>query len=187
MQQRKWYDSLRGTLYPLLMSVLGLILVINPDIASALLGRITGWALILIGLFAIAYSLFSKPVRIAPLILGIVVLIPAIYLAVNPMALAVNIGKIGGILLLIQGINGLFQLQDLRDWGLSMGGSWIVPVVTLILGIGLIFSPVSASRVVFRIMGVIFLVIGVVNLVSRIMSAHNRPKNDRPDIIDADE
>ncbi len=187
MNQHKWYHMLRGTLYPLLMAVLGLVLLIDPDVASAMLGRLTGWILILAAISAAAYGLLSSPVRIAPTVLGVLVLIPGIYLLADPMVLAKNIGKIGGILLILQGINGLLQLQGLRDFNLSVGRSWIIPICTLILGVVLIFFPLSASRLVFRIMGLIFLLLGILNLISRLLANNNRPLDQRPDIIDADE
>ena len=96
----------------------------------------------------------------------------------NPLSLADWFGRLIGLLLLLQGI------QDILYQRMRMG-SVILPVLTAMVGAVLVALPMTASRLVFTIAGIIVLIIGVLMLVERIHrpSGHDGPQN--PNIIDA--
>jgi uncharacterized membrane protein HdeD (DUF308 family) len=61
----------------------------------------------------------------------------------------------------------------------------VVPVVEFLVGLRLIFSPMSASRLVLSICGIVMVICGICSLVTRYKVIKVIPEYDG--IIDADE
>lgn len=161
---------------PVVLMVLGVILLVNPDSASIVVARVLSWILnaagIGYGIYAVLGSAKGRTARIATavfcLILGCVLL-------VNPLILARNIGRVLGILLAVEG----FQILH-KD-----SGSHVLGMLTLVGAVVLLTAPLAASRLVFSLCGLILLGIGTAQLLDRKRRAKLREKNEKPDIIDA--
>ena len=160
-----------------LVILLGLILIFNPDSATALISKLLGGIIILIGVASGISAIFEKKARTAKAIVAVVMALVGGWLVNNPLALAAWIGRFIGVLLVI---DGLQDIQELR----KCGKTFLLPLIVAVVGVVLILMPMTTSRLVFTICGVVVLVIGAAMLLDRLKS---RPRlKSAGDIIDAE-
>lgn len=154
LKQIKWDTLLMGALYILL----GIVALVIPEAMERLLGFLIGVVLIIAG----AVSMISYLLRDAHqnyyhndflhgllgILLGIVVLYKVeIIISLVPFLL--------GTLVLV---SGLSKLQDVIDLKRLEYGNWIVmlvlAIINIVLGLVLIFNPMAAASLLFRLLGV---------------------------------
>ena len=177
MKKEDILSYVRLFLVPVLVMVLGLILIFNPDSATALITKILGGVIILIGIGAGVSAIFNKKGRTAKAITAVVMAVVGGWLVNHPLALAEWISRFIGVLLVI---NGLQDIGELRRFGKG----FLMPLIVAIVGVVLILMPMTTSRLVFSLCGVVVLVIGGAMLVDRLKS---RPRlKTSGDIIDAE-
>lgn len=184
MKNFDWKSLLRYESGSVLMIVFGVLLTVKPDFASAAVSAVLGWVLILGGV-ALLLAGFVGKMGIGPIAGGALLLIAGTWFHRNPLMIASVIGTLLGILVLTQGIHAMKDAQRTKRGG----GFWIMgavlAVLEVVIGIRLILSPLSVSRLVLSVVGIIMAICGACNLV-----AHNRSRRYIPDsdgIIDADE
>lgn len=170
MKNNKWLSLLA----PVALMALGLVLFFVPDTGSILLSKILGWGLTLVGILAIFWTVFAREWR--KLVIGIVLVGIGSVLLAKPLALAAFVGRILGVVLAFRGI---------VEWTQSVNrqGKLLCVAVTLV-GVILILMPMSASRLVFSVCGLVLVVCGGIMLAQRLRQQRYLPKN-RDDIIDA--
>lgn len=178
MKKTDILTALRLLLAPVLVILLGLVLIFNPDSASALISKILGWGLLVCGIGCGLAALFSSGRKGGKVFSAIVFCCAGIFLVANPLLLAAWIGRFIGILLLING------LQDLiLAW--KQGVRVLMPLIISAIGAVLILMPMTTSRLVFTVCGVVVLLIGVAMLFDRLRSRKYLSGGDDPNIIDA--
>ena len=174
--------------FPVLLIVLGLVLALRPDSAVALLTRVLGWILILGGVGKVlAILAFRDYYGLVGWLWAAVFLATGIFFLTDPLILAKSIGLVVGILLIVEGVDGLRTALRLKAVGLPYLTGLILGIVTLAAGMVLILVPMTASRVAITICGVVITIVGIVNLVGRIRDIRRLDAPDDPDIIDVDE
>ena len=155
---------------PVTTIVLGLILLLVPDSASALIAYGIGGILTLGGIVFVIGALldrsFSKGFG------ALVCLSIGGTLMGNPLLLARNLGRFLGILLAIEGGDCLRR------------GNRVFGVVILVAAAALVLSPMALSRLVFSLCGLVMLLIGIGMLADRIRNQKRLHKGD-DNIIDA--
>lgn len=163
-------------LTPVLLIVFGLILLIRPDSASGLIALVLGWAILLVGVgFAAAlFATQSGPSFFGKLAAAIVCVGFGSWLVRHPLELAALIGRLAGVVLLVQGGRDLIS---------GSGKTW--SIVTAGAGLMLLCLPMTASRLVFSLCGLVMLVVGAVMLLDRLRRQRLEGGNDDPNIIDA--
>lgn len=176
MKKQEILSLLKLFLAPALVIALGVILIIHPDTASALISKIIGWIIILIAVGTGVSAIFNAKGRIAKGITAVVMAVVGGWLVNNPLALAAWIGRIIGILLVIDGIEDIFQLR-------RRGMSFLMPLIITVVGAILVLMPMTTSRLVFTLCGIVVLIAGVGMLVERLK--HKRLNGPSDDIIDA--
>ena len=177
MKNAKWTEFIAAFLLPALLALLGLCLVINPNWAAALVSKILGWALIGCGVISAIVTITGWPVnRVSRVVVTVLLLGVGIFLSRQPLALAANIGKIIGIILVVQGGSGLLDARGAK----AMSG------ITLAAGIFLLLFPLTLSKLVFRICGGVLLVLSISNIVARLRVVKALKEPDDPNIIDAE-
>ena len=177
MKKEDILSYIRLFLAPVLVMVLGLILIFNPDSATALISKLLGGVIILIGIGSGVSAIFSKKGRGAKAITAVVMAIVGGWLVNNPLALAQWISRFIGVLLVINGIQDIGELR-------RFGKTFLMPLILTVVGAVLILMPMTTSRLVFTLCGIVVLILGTAMLLDRLKS---KPRlKTSGDIVDAE-
>ncbi len=161
---------------PVLLMVLGVILLLNPDSAAIVIAKILGWILSVAGTGYGIYALLGpEKGRTGRIVTAVVCLILGSVLLMNPLILARNIGRVLGVMLAVEGGQILHKHS----------GSSMLGILTLAGAVVLVLAPMTASRLVFSLCGLILICIGGAQLLDRIRRKKLHKGSDKPDIIDA--
>ena len=183
MRNLDWKALLRQEGGSLLMILCGVILVLKPDTASALLSAVVGWVLIAVGVAALIGGFTGSSG--GSIVTGAVLLLSGAWLHRNPLMIASVLGFVVGFLVLRQGLRAMKDVQRSK----RNGGFWIpgavLAVIEALIGVRLMLSPLSISRFVLSIGGIALIVLGACNLVTHYRSTRYIPEPGG--IIDADE
>lgn len=171
-----FWDRLRRYAAPAAMIALGVILIFNPDAASALIGKLLGWALFAAGICCGVSASSTRSVR--SWIWAALLVLSGIAMISRPLQLARNLGRIVGILLALKGGQ---DLADARRYQRSPAAA----LCCLAVGIVLIVLPLTASRLFFSACGLVTAILGIVMLLNSIRGEQTGSSNDDPNIIDA--
>lgn len=178
MRREKLYAALRVLLVPVLLILLGLILVVNPDAASAFVAKILAGILILGAIFTGISAIVTRRNPIGKGIAAAGLALVGGWLAANPLVLAAWVGRLIGALILINsGADFLYARK--------YGGQVLLHLMAVGIGMALLLLPMTASRLVFFLCGGAVLAIGVVMLLERLCHRRWLPDGDDPNIIDA--
>ena len=174
MKKNQLLYRIRRIVLPVLLILMGLVLVLFPDSASALLSSLMAWGMVLVGIGCLLVSVLSLN-RLSLGILGAIAVLLSGFLLKNPLFLARNAGRILGILLALEGIGSFRKVPEGRLLGM----------LTLIGAIVLLTAPMTASRLVFGLCGLLLVALGIGQLL--ILNRHRRFLNGDNDsnIIDA--
>lgn len=182
MRNFDWKSLLRREGGSVLMILCGLILTVKPDTASALISALAGWVLIAVGAAALIAG-FVGGFRAGSVATGAVLLVAGSWLRRDPLMIASVVGFALGLLVLSQGWQAMKDAQRMKRGG----GFWVpgavLAVVELLVGIRLILSPLSVSRVMFAVAGIVMVLCGACNLAGH----RKRTGAASGGIIDADE
>ena len=161
---------------PVVLIVLGLVLLFCPDTASALISKVVGWGLLMAGIVVAVAMVVDSDWSVSKILTILVLVGLGRWLMSHPLAWAAWGGRIIGLLLLLRGI------RDFTQSVLTQGK--VLSILTAVLGLVLILMPMTASRMVFSLCGVVILAVGGGMLAERIWEKKNG-ENDDPNIIDA--
>lgn len=163
---------------PVLLIVLGLILLIHPDSASVLAAQILGWVLLAAAVGFGVSAIAGHFGTVGKVLSAIGCFAVGLWLLRNPLMLAAGLGRLVGILLAVRGVR---DLLDAAQWHLGM----LSAVTTLLLGIVLIALPMTTSRVVISLCGLLVVAVGLAILADRVRNRRRLQEPDDPNIIDA--
>lgn len=184
MKDFDWKSLLRLNGGSVLMILCGAVLAVNPDSASTLISAVLGWVLIALGV-ALLLAGFTGGVGGKTILSGALMLTAGAWLHRNPLMIASFLGSLLGLLVLSRGWRAAMASQRVKRGG----GFWIpggvLAVLELIVGVRLIFSPLSASRMVLTVAGIAMVIFGVCDLAANYKYSKYIPGNSR--IVDADE
>lgn len=146
---------------PVLLMLLGLILLLSPDTASALIARMLGWGMTFVGAGIGIAAIVNRRGAVGKGLAAVGCVCIGGWLTANPLLLAAGIGRILGILILLRGI---------RDWVLARkyGNGAVLAIVTTVAGLILTLLPMTTSRLVFSLCGAVVLVTGAAMLLQRL-------------------
>ena len=153
MKKQKLLRLGKLMLTPMIMVLLGLLLVVRPDSGSALVGRVVGCILAVIGGGLILETLFWKDASTGKILFAAVTLAMGVWLLRNPLRLAAAIGRIAGLMILIRGVQDIINASR---WKCSMRFA----VIACLVGAVLILLPMTTSRVVMVLLGLLVMVLG---------------------------
>ena len=120
--------------------------------------------------------MFGSKGRVGKIIAAAVLCAGGLYLSRNPLVLAAWVGRLVGILLLLDGIQDILNAR-------ALGKRYVLPVLVAAIGVVLIAMPMTTSRLVFALCGLVVAVIGIAMLLDRLRT-RRLPGGDS-DIIDA--
>lgn len=166
-----------------IMVILGLVLVIWPDILGVMLCYLLGGALIVMG--AIQLISFLRGERLGfyskfSMLMGIVLVLLGIWICTQPHVVLSIIPVVVGIIVLIHGLMDIQYTLDIRrtgntKWWIAL----IAAILTLIVGLLLVFNPFTAYEISMILLGVAMLYDGGSDLVLLIFSYLAQKDTDR--------
>lgn len=163
---------------PAVLILLGSVLLLLPDTAAALAARLISYLLTGTGIvWAIAAVTGPRSKRLRRILPAVLCLLLGGTLAANPLILAAHIGRILGLALAFEGVQNL----------LRHSAGTPTAVLTLLAAAVLLLAPMTASRLVFRLCGLLLLVIGIVQLTERLRRRNILTSGNTPNIIDAED
>lgn len=178
MNKNKFSQRLYQLASPVAVILLGLVLVVCPDTATALVARILGWILTLIGVgFGIA-ALLDRDHIIRKGITAVGFACAGGWLTANPLVLAAWLGRLLGLLIAARGIRDLMLYS-------SRGYSRMLALITAAVGAVLVVLPLTTSRLVFSVIGIVVLLLGIGMLLDRLKQMRYLPQGKDSNIIDA--
>ena len=178
MKKNCFPDLLVQLASPVAVILLGLVLILCPDTATALISRILGWILTLIGIGVGSFAIIDREHAIRKGITAVAFACVGGWLTANPLVLAAWIGRMLGLFIAFRGIRDLMLCA-------SRGYSRLLALITAAVGVILILLPLTTSRLVFSICGVVVLGLGIGMLVDRLKQMRYLPGGKDSNIIDA--
>ena len=179
-----WKSMHRSPAGAILLIVVGALLALNPDSASALVSAILGWGLFVVGVTLVVGGV-AGGCDWGAIAQGVLFVICGSWLRRNPLMIASVLGILLGIAALRQGWRAAKNVGHSK----RSGGFWIpgavLAVAELIVGVRLIFSPLTVSRFVLTLAGIVMAACGIWELISRRREKKYIPGT--PNIIDADQ
>ena len=152
----------------ILYVLLGLALLLRPELSTTVLCTALGVVLILRGLSDILDFVFHRDGSLyysLHLVAGIVLAAVGVWLVTRPTLIAVVIPRIIGVLILFHGLKDLGDAMTLRKNKSPRAlAAMIVGLVTIALGALLVVNPFSAFATVVRIIGIVLIYDGVSDL-----------------------
>ena len=163
---------------PVAVILLGLVLIVCPDTATALVARILGWILTLIGIGVGIFAIIDREHAIRKGMTAVGFACVGGWLTANPLVLAAWIGRLLGIFMAFRGIRDLMLCA-------SRGYSRLLALITVAVGVVLVVLPLTTSRLVFSVCGIVVLLLGVGMLLDRLKQMRYLPQGKDSNIIDA--
>lgn len=172
---------------PVAVILLGLILLCSPDSAAVLIGKVVGWVLILRAIaMGVSLILEQSTDTFHNISHGALAVLFAVFggrLCSNPWYLAEGMGMILGVMIASWGGRNL--MEEIQTWGFRLSPGVVLDMITVGLGLILIFAPMTTSRIVFAGIGIALIAIGAGILIQR-LKGHDRLDGDNPNIIDVE-
>lgn len=172
---------------PVLTAVLGLILLLSPDTASALVGKLLGWAAVLAGLAMGANAIFGAPAsRNNRIIWAVVCFAGGVWLLMNPLTVAKFLGRVLGIVLMIRGGHAVAENIRYQGKKLLLSRGLILAAAVVLAGAVLVILPLASSRMFFNIIGIVMICVGVAEGIDRLKGRKLLDEGQDPNIIDVE-
>lgn len=187
MSKLNYKKILRFEAGSVFLILFGVILLLNPDFGSAAVAAVLGWVLIGGGAAGLLIGFLSWPgLGVGELVVSGILLGSGIYLLNHPLMLAKLLGILLGILLISQGIGSVSDGLRIKRYGGDFRLSLIMGAAMTALGVYLVLSPMTTSRLVWTAAGLIMVACGITNLVSH-RKADKFITQAKETIVDADE
>lgn len=144
-----------------IMVVLGLVLVIWPHILGVMLCYLLGGALILMGVIQLVVFLRGERLGFYnkfSMFMGIVLVLLGIWICTQPRIVLSIIPVVVGIIVVLHGLMDLQYTLDIRRTGNTKW--WIAlvaAIITLVVGLLLVFNPFTAYEVTMILLGIAML------------------------------
>lgn len=169
---------------PAAFIVLGLILLLNPDATSAFLGKLLAWAILLLGGCYTAGALFGGPTRrFGRGFLALLCIAMGIWFLRDPLVLVRNLGRILGLFLIGLGLQDI-RLDIRLNGRVFFTPKLVVAVIAVAAGLVLFLLPMTTSRVVFTVCGIVLICVGAKEAYDR-LKGRKRLGGSDGNIIDA--
>lgn len=177
MKKQDILSLLQLLLVPVLLILLGLILVVNPDAASVMISKVMGYILMACAVGTGIAAIFGQR-KAAKGVAAVVLAVVGGWLIANPLLLAAWISRFLGVLIVINVLPDLY-------YAVKQKRNFLFHALAALVGVVLILLPLTASRLVFTLCGIAVLVIGGVMFFDRIRGRRWLHEGDDPNIIDA--
>lgn len=175
MKNTKMLRLLAG---PALTVFLGLVLLLSPDSASALVGKILGWVVVALALAEAFGGGKKSPVK--AIVLGII----GVLILRDPLYVAKGLGRVLGLSLLTWSFSSMARAR--RAGSLSLTPGTVVSCALALIGLVLFLVPMTTSRLLMSGLGILIVIIGLKEGFDRLREKKQLEAPDDPNIIDVE-
>ena len=171
----KKIESLLRTFGIHMLTVLGgLLLILNPAEATAMVTRMLGWLLVGVGSVKLILPVTNhRPVSGSEWVWNGLCILAGLVLLARPLILADLMGRVLGVMILVGGVQNLRDGVDGKD------------ILSILAGVILLMMPRTLTNTVLVLVGVVLMIIGIVNIIGRVKTIKRLEERDDPNIIDA--
>ena len=171
----KKIESLLRTFGIHMLTVLGgLLLLLNPAGATALVTRVLGWLLVGAGSARLLLPVIGgRQVSGSEWVWNGICILAGLVLLSRPLILADLMGRVLGVMILVGGVQNLRDGVDGKD------------LLSILAGVILLMMPRTLTNTVLVILGVVLMIIGIANIIARARTIKRLEGHDDPNIIDA--
>ncbi|MBR1377172.1 MAG: DUF308 domain-containing protein [Bacilli bacterium] len=141
----------------IVLLVVGIILTIWPDESLNVAVNLVGSVVVLFGIVNLVMWFMNKGNNYASLFIGILSFIVGIFIIVRSATVISIIHILLGIAVLADGITNMKTLMNIKSDSKSWMALFISSIITIILGILLIFKPLFIADMVTRIGGIVII------------------------------
>lgn len=182
---RSFIDDMKHNYFisAILTVLVGLVLVIWPDISGKILCYVLGAALIVMGVIQLVIFVRGERVGIVnkfSMGMGMVLVILGILVCVNPQTVLSIIPIIIGIIVFLHGLMDMIYTIEIKNTGAA---KWwialIASLLTLLFGIFLVLNPYFAYEITMTIIGIGLLFDGGSDLILLIVSEYKQRQSDK--------
>lgn len=164
--------KLMTELVAVLMIILGVMLLLNPQEAVLMVCRLSGVILAVTGLVFLLMSLNNRRgvergggLDIFLTILGILLLALGLFIVFRPEVVVGFAGILFAVILFVHGIGDLREMQTVKQLGYSRWWiSLLCAVVTFVMGLIVLVSPLGSAALMVRIAGIFLILDGISDL-----------------------
>lgn len=154
-------------LMAILTILLGLILIIWPASSTMFICLVAGWLLLLGGILSVVIYFSSREAGpSSALFLGLVAAALGLWIVIRPSAMMQFISVLFGIILLL---HGFMDIQDSIELKRGAYNSWwifmLFSVLTVMLGVFVIWAPITSAAVMTIFSGISLLFDGITELI----------------------
>lgn len=169
--------------------IIGILLVVWPDVAINYLVISIGVLFLLPGLFGLfSYMSVARKREEAGIHMGFPVIalgsaLFGFWLMITPSFFVSILMYVLGVLLVLGGLSQIMNFMSLRNYAHVPLGVFIIPVLILSAGILVLFNPFEAATIPFMILGIASIVYGATDLI-RLLEYRKRIKEQESNIVD---
>ncbi|MBQ8974984.1 MAG: DUF308 domain-containing protein [Oscillospiraceae bacterium] len=171
------------------LCVLGVVLIVKPNISAAILGTIIGIIMIVFGCVRIVGFLSKDLYRLAfqyDLIFGILMIVLGVIMLVNPDSLMTFICVALGVYFIAEGLFKIHTAVEARNFGIKLWWTIIIfAALTIVFGCVLLLRPGEGRTVLMVLLGIALLAEGIMNLCT-VLTAVKIIRHQQPDVIEVE-
>ena len=153
----------------ILLAILGAFLFFDSEDAMKTLAYIVGGILIAMGVISLIKYMVNKSKGIKnelDIVYGLCIIILGAVVCINPDGLAGIIPFVIGIVMIISSSAKIYYGLELKR---SSNPLWketvIVSLITLLCGVFLVFNPITAEKIIFKVVGAIMFAYAILDIV----------------------
>ena len=158
-------------IYSVLFAIIGLLLFIDPSGFVVLVSYMIGILLLVVGINNVLSYSKNRDLAVTKtlLIVGVILFIIGLFLIFDPTFIGTIVPAVIGVCLIINALEKLMYLQYLED---KKSEAYMVAlisgIVIMIVGIILLFNPLSGTLIVTQIIGVIIVIYSIMDIIEKI-------------------
>lgn len=152
----------------LLAVVFGLLIVLFPQLSTAVLMELIGIFIIMLSFGIILISAFARERSLLLIVLGIIGFFFGIGTVLSPYVMGGVIFILAGIALFIGGLLGLIMAASEKSIP-HRGMYALQAILTLIIGVLIIIAPIVGAALLVLLLGAYFVVWGILGIISGTM------------------
>lgn len=157
-------------IYSILFAIIGLLLFIDPAGFVVLVSYLIGILLLIVGISNVLKYSKNRDLAVTKtlLVIGVVLFIIGLFLILKPTFIGKIVPAVIGVCLIINALEKLMYLKYLEDKkSESYMISLISGIVIMIVGVVLLFNPLSGTLIVTQIIGVIIVIYSVMDIIEK--------------------